>query len=224
MEENQKKEMAKAYQSQEAERKWYEFWEHKGYFTPEADPNRKPFTIIMPPSNVTGELHLGHALVMSIEDTFTRWHRMMGDITLWLPGTDHAGIAGQYVVEKELAKEGKTRHDLGRDEFLKRVWAWMDKYGGIINQQIRHLGASCDWTRERFTLDEGLSRAVREAFVRLFEAGLADLVAPAGTLVLSGILAEQAEEVKASAEQHGLKFKEMRQIEDWVALAFTSPN
>ena len=132
----------------------------------------KPFVISIPPPNVTGELHQGHALTTSVEDLMIRYHRMKGQPTLWVPGSDHAGIATQLQIEKMLAREGTSREALGREEFLRRTWEWKEKYGGIITQQIRRLGASCDWDRERFTLDEGLSRAVREAFVTLYEKGL----------------------------------------------------
>ncbi|MCH8090684.1 MAG: valine--tRNA ligase, partial [Chloroflexi bacterium] len=142
------------------------------YFTPRFDPDKKPFVIIMPPPNVTGELHLGHALTAATEDALVRWHRMQGDPTLWLPGSDHAGIATQVVVEKQLAKEGKTRHDLGREAFVARVWDWVRQYGRTISEQHKSLGASCDWSRERFTLDEGPSQAVRTTFVNLYNKGL----------------------------------------------------
>ncbi|MBI2861832.1 MAG: class I tRNA ligase family protein, partial [Chloroflexi bacterium] len=164
--------MAKAYRHLDVEERIYDFWLRSGYFTPQIDPQRKPFTISMPPPNVTGELHHGHAMFLSFQDMIIRWRRMQGYAALWLPGTDHAGIATQNVVEEELAKEGQTRYDLGREGFEQRVWAWKEKYGAIITHQIRRMGASCDWTRERFTLDEGLSRAVRTAFVQLFEKGL----------------------------------------------------
>ncbi len=165
-------EMAKAYDPHEVESRIYDSWIAGGYFRPSDDPGRPTFCIIMPPPNVTGELHLGHALTASIEDLLTRWHRMRGDATLWLPGRDHAGIAGQLVVERELAQEGKTRHDLGRDAFLQRMWDWMERYGEAIGLQHRRLGVSVDWERERFTMDPGPSRAVRTAFVRLFDKGL----------------------------------------------------
>ena len=165
-------EMAKAYDPKEVEARWYDFWLAGGYFKPDSDPTKAPFCIIMPPPNVTGELHLGHALTASIEDLLTRWHRMRGEATLWLPGRDHAGIAGQLVVERELAREGKTRHDLGREAFLHRMWDWMERYGEAIGFQHRRLGVSVDWERERFTMDPGPSRAVRTAFVRLYDKGL----------------------------------------------------
>ena len=147
--------MAKAYDPRATEERVYEFWEKRGYFKPRIDASKEPFCIIMPPPNVTGELHIGHALTDTVEDILIRWHRMLGDPTLWVPGVDHAGIATQNVVEKQLAKEGLTRHDLGRDEFEKRVWQWVDRYRPIISNQHRRLGASADWSREVFTLDDG---------------------------------------------------------------------
>ena len=164
--------MDKAYNPHAVEARWYDWWEAQGYFTPDIDPNREPYTIIMPPPNVTGELHIGHALTNAIEDILIRWKRMSGYSTLYLPGEDHAGIAGQNVVEKELAKEGLTRHDLGREKFLERTWDWMNRYRPRIRYQLRRLGASCDWTRERFTMDPGPARAVRVAFKRLYDRGL----------------------------------------------------
>ena len=165
-------EMAKAYSHEAVEARWYDWWEAQGYFTPERDPKKEPYTIIMPPPNVTGELHMGHALTNAVEDILIRYKRMSGYSTLYLPGEDHAGIAGQNVVEKELAKEGKTRHDLGREAFLQRTWEWMNLYRPRIRYQLRRLGASCDWTRERFTMDPGPARAVRVVFKRLYDKGL----------------------------------------------------
>ena len=165
-------EMPKAYDPHSVEERLYEWWEERGYFRPRIDPKKKPFVISIPPPNITGELHHGHAMFLTFEDLMIRWHRMLGDPTLWVPGSDHAGIATQNVVEKALEKQGIKRRDLGREEFVKRVWDWKAEYGSIITHQIRRMGASTDWTRERFTLDEGLSRAVREAFVRLHEKGL----------------------------------------------------
>ena len=165
--------LPKTYDFREVEPRLYHWWESSGYFTPEIDPGKHPYVISMPPPNVTGELHLGHAMFVSIEDMMIRHSRMHGVPTLWLPGTDHAGIATQLQVEKYLLRtEEVTREELGRDAFVERTWAWKEKYGGTITQQLRRLGASCDWTRERFTMDDGLSRAVREAFVRLYEKGL----------------------------------------------------
>ncbi len=165
-------EMSKAYDHRQVEERLYRFWEEGGYFRPQGGADRPPFVITMPPPNVTGALHLGHAMTAAIEDLLTRWHRMRGEATLWLPGVDHAGIATQNVVERELAREGRTRHDLGRQRFLERVWEWVRVYRARITDQHRRLGVSCDWERERFTLDEGLSFAVRTAFVHLFEKGL----------------------------------------------------
>jgi valyl-tRNA synthetase len=165
-------ELPKAYESKQVEQKWYQFWMKQGYFTPKIDKTKKPFVIIMPPPNVTGELHVGHALTATLEDIMTRWHRMMGEPTLWLPGVDHAGIATQVVVEQKLAEEGLDRHKLGREKFIERVWEWVVKSRQAITYQHQRLGVSCDWTRERFTLDEGPVLAVRTAFVRLYNKGL----------------------------------------------------
>jgi valyl-tRNA synthetase len=167
-------ELAKGYEHEDVEARWYRFWTERGYFHGnEGDRTRPPFSIVLPPPNVTGSLHLGHALTATLQDVLIRWKRMSGFNTLWLPGTDHAGIATQMIVEKELKKTEKvSRHDLGREEFLRRVWAWKEKYGSRIGEQHKALGASLDWERERFTMDEGLSRAVREVFVRLHEEGL----------------------------------------------------
>jgi len=175
-----KQELPKAYDFKSTEARIYAMWETGGFFKPHNDPNKpgfdptiKPFVISIPPPNVTGELHIGHSMFVSVEDLMTRYHRMKGYSTLWLPGTDHAGIATQLMVERDLLqKEEVTREELGREEFLKRTWEWKHRYGNIITNQIRRLGASCDWSRERFTLDDGLSRAVREAFVHLHEKGL----------------------------------------------------
>jgi valyl-tRNA synthetase len=166
-------ELPKTYDFHAVERKLYEWWEKSGYFQPVIDHSRRPFVISIPPPNVTGELHLGHAMFVTIEDMMIRYHRMLGEPTLWVPGSDHAGIATQLQVEKMLMREDEvTREELGREKFVERTWEWKRKYGGIIYDQLRRLGASCDWTRERFTLDDGLARAVREAFVRLYEKGL----------------------------------------------------
>ncbi|SMB92614.1 valyl-tRNA synthetase [Thermanaeromonas toyohensis ToBE] len=167
-------ELPSVYNPHKVENKWYRVWEEAGYFRAPVENrgDRKPFSVVMPPPNVTGSLHLGHALDNTLQDILVRWHRMRGDATLWLPGTDHAGIATQARVEEELAKEGISKYDLGREKFLERVWAWKEEYGTRITQQLRRLGASCDWSRERFTMDAGCSRAVREVFVRLYQEGL----------------------------------------------------
>jgi len=165
-------EMPKAYEPGKVEQKWYKFWMDNDYFKPRIDPEKKPFVIIMPPPNVTGELHLGHALTATIEDIMTRFHRMKGEPTLWLPGVDHAGIATQVVVEQLLAKEGLDRHKLGRGKTQQRIRQWAESRRQTITEQHQRLGASCDWSRERYTLDEGPSLAVRTAFFRLYEKGL----------------------------------------------------
>ena len=161
------------YNPKDTEDKWYKFWEEKGYFSAKSNPDKKPYCIVIPPPNVTGILHMGHALNNTIQDILIRYRRMTGDETLWMPGTDHAGIATQNVVEKALAKEGGLkRQDLGRDKFIERVWQWRQQYGSTIIRQLKKLGASCDWERTRFTMDEDYSRSVLEAFVRLYEKGL----------------------------------------------------
>jgi valyl-tRNA synthetase len=165
-------EMPKAYEPGKAEQKWYKLWMEKGYLTPKIDWKKKPFVIIMPPPNVTGGLHLGHALEMSLQDAMIRWRRMKGEPTLWLPGIDHAAIAAQVVVERELAKEGLDRHQLGREKFLERMYQWVAQYRQTITQQLMKLGTSCDWTRLRFTMDEVSTRAVRTTFKRLYDKGL----------------------------------------------------
>jgi len=161
-----------SYDPKELEERWYRFWEEQGFFYAEVDDQRPSFCITIPPPNVTGSLHMGHALNHTIHDIVARYKRMKGFNVLVVPGTDHAGIATQVVVEKELAKEGKTRYDLGREKFLERVWQWKEQYGGIILQQMRKLGCSYDWRRERFTMDEHYARAVLETFIRLWQEGL----------------------------------------------------
>jgi valyl-tRNA synthetase len=169
--------LERPYDPAEVESRWYRFWVERGLFTPRVDPAHPPapgdaFTIMIPPPNVTGSLTMGHVLVQTLQDVQVRWRRMDGYLTLWLPGTDHAGIATQNVVERALAERGLTRQGLGREAFVREVWDWKEKFGGLINEQERRLGCSLDWTRERFTMDEGLSRAVAEVFVRLYRKGL----------------------------------------------------
>ena len=156
----------------ELEPRWYAWWLQRGFFHGEVESGGRPFCIVMPPPNVTGMLHMGHALNNTYQDVLVRWHRMRGDNVVWVPGTDHAGIATQNVVEKALRKEGKSRDDLGREAFVERVWQWREQYGTTITNQLKRLGCSCDWSRERFTLDEGLSRAVAEVFIRLYQKKL----------------------------------------------------
>ncbi|MCB2216073.1 valine--tRNA ligase [Desulfofustis glycolicus] len=166
------KELSKSYEFTDVEQKWLDTWEAQHCFAARMEPDKPSFSIVIPPPNVTGVLHVGHALNNTMQDILTRYHRMCGDNTLWVPGTDHAGIATQNVVERQLASEGLSRHDLGRDAFVERVWEWRREKGGTIINQLKRLGCSCDWSRERFTMDEGLSQAVREVFVRLYKEGL----------------------------------------------------
>ncbi len=165
-------ELSTKYNPQEVEDKIYKFWEEQNLFSAKANPNKKPFCIVIPPPNITGILHMGHALNNTIQDCLIRYKRMQGFESLWMPGTDHAGIATQNVVERELAKEGKKRQDIGREEFLKRLWGWKEKYGNTIILQLKKLGCSCDWSRARFTMDEHYSEVVKDVFVRLYEKGL----------------------------------------------------
>ncbi len=166
------RELPKVYDPREVEKKIYKMWTDNRYFHAERDPDKKPFTIVIPPPNVTGQLHLGHAFDETIQDVLIRYKRMKGFSALWLPGYDHAGIATQIKVEEKLREEGKTRFDLGREKFLDEVWAWKEKYGNRIVEQLKTLGSSCDWERQRFTMDEGCSKAVREVFCSLYEKGL----------------------------------------------------
>jgi valyl-tRNA synthetase len=164
--------LAKAYSPHKVEKRWYQFWEENGLFAADEKSSQKSYSIVIPPPNVTGVLHMGHALNNTLQDILCRYRRLRGDNVLWMPGTDHAGIATQNVVEKKMAVEGTDRHQLGREKFIAAVWEWRKKYGGEIINQLKRLGASCDWDRERFTMDEGLSRAVRKVFVDLYEQDL----------------------------------------------------
>ena len=169
---NPASDMPSTYDASEVEKKIYNNWLSRSYFRPAETIDDSSYCIIMPPPNVTGELHLGHALEKSLEDALIRWRRMKGHRTLWLPGTDHAGIATQWAVERELAAQGKNRHEIGRERFVDLVWEHVAKYGGIIHEQSRRLGISADWDRHKFTLDEGPSKAVRTTFVKLYDKGL----------------------------------------------------
>src|SRR5499426_2382661 len=167
-----KTDLPKEYDPAAFEARWYEFWLEHDLFRAGQRQDAEPFTIVIPPPNITGKLHFGHALNNTLQDILIRWRRMQGRDALWLPGTDHAGIATQMVVERDLRSRGISRHDLGREKFVEEVWRWREKHGGEILATLKRLGASCDWSRLRFTLDEGLSRAVREVFVSLYEDGL----------------------------------------------------
>ena len=166
-----KTDLPKEYEPAAFEARWYQFWLDHDLFRAGKKPEARPFTIVIPPPNITGKLHFGHALNNTLQDILVRHKRMQGFDALWLPGTDHAGIATQMVVERDLRARGISRHDLGREKFLERVWAWKAESGGTITRQLKRLGASCDWSRERFTMDEGLSRAVIKVFVTLYDKG-----------------------------------------------------
>jgi len=166
------KELAKSYDPKQVEDRLYDTWVENGYFTPEADPDKEPYTIVIPPPNITGQLHMGHALDNTLQDVLIRWRRMQGYSALWLPGTDHASIATEAKIVEALAKDGISKYDLGREKFLEKAWEWKDIYGGRILNQLKRLGSSCDWSRERFTLDEGCSKAVEDVFVKYYEKGL----------------------------------------------------
>ena len=166
------KELAKQYDPSQVEDRIYQFWLDGGYFHTKADPDKKPYTIVMPPPNVTGQLHMGHAVDNTMQDILIRTKRMQGYAALWVPGTDHASIATEAKVVEAMRAEGLTKEMVGRDGFLERAWAWKTKYGNRIVSQLKKLGSSCDWERERFTMDEGCSEAVKEVFVRLYDKGL----------------------------------------------------
>lgn len=217
--------LPKVYNPHEVEAKWYQYWLDNEYFQAKVETGKKPYSIVIPPPNVTGSLHMGHALNDTLQDIVIRKHRMMGEATLWLPGTDHAGIATQNVVERELAKEGLTRHDVGRDEFIRRTWEWKEQYGNRIINQLKRLGASCDWSRERFTMDEGYSKAVRKEFVQLYHEGLiyrgSYIVnwCPKDLTALSDIEVEYSEE-----EGNLYYFKYMlKDSPDYITVATTRP-
>ena len=167
-----KQELAKSYQPKDFEDRIYKMWNDSGSFTPHVDSEKQPYTIVIPPPNITGQLHMGHALDETLQDILIRWKRMSGYSTLWLPGTDHASIATEAKIVEAMRKEGIKKEDIGREAFLERAWAWKKQYGGRIVEQLKKLGSSCDWTRERFTMDEGCSKAVKEVFIKYYEEGL----------------------------------------------------
>lgn len=163
--------MLDKYNPSEFEEEEYQEWNKNGYFTPSIDKTKTPYTIVIPPPNVTGKLHMGHGLVMTLQDILIRYKKLRGYNTLWIPGTDHAAIATEAKVVEKLKNEGKTKEQIGREEFLKEAWNWTKEYGGTINKQLKRMGCSCDWTRERFTLDEGLSKAVEYVFIKMYQKG-----------------------------------------------------
>ena len=164
--------LSKTYNPEEVESKLYKKWLENGYFHSVPDHTKKPYSIVIPPPNITGQLHMGHALNNTLQDVLIRWKRMQGYCTLWLPGTDHASIATEAKIVEAMAKEGVSKADIGREGFIDKAWEWRKVYGGRIVEQLKKLGSSCDWERERFTMDEGLSKAVNEVFVRLYEKDL----------------------------------------------------
>jgi len=166
------KELQKVYEPNKVEDKIYKYWTENGCFKATVDKTKKPYTIVIPPPNITGQLHMGHALDETLQDILIRYKRMSGYSALWLPGTDHASIATEAKIVEDMKKDGVTKDDIGRDGFMKRAWAWKEKYGGRIVEQLKKLGSSCDWSRERFTMDEGCNKAVVEVFVKLYEKGL----------------------------------------------------
>ncbi len=219
------KEIPKVYDPKKVENKWYDYWLQKRYFHAEVNPDKKPFTIVIPPPNVTARLHMGHAFNNTIQDILVRYHRKLGHETLWLPGTDHAGIATQSVVERELLKQGKSRYDLGREKFVEKVWEWKEKHGSAIIHQLKMMGCSCDWERERFTLDEGLSNAVQEVFIRLYNKGLIykglRIVNwdPASATALAD---DEVEHKEVQGHLYHIRYK-FKDSDDYIVVATTRP-
>ncbi len=227
MEKQQQSQLQSVYNPKIVEDHWYQFWLENDLFTARENKDKKNnYSIVMPPPNITGSLHIGHALNNTLQDIIIRWKRMQGDNVLWLPGTDHAGIATQNVVEREIAKEGKTRYDLGREEFTKRAWQWREKYGSNILNQLKKMGCSCDWSRLRFTLDEGLSKAVRKVFVTLYQEGLiyrSNYVinwCPRCKTALADIEVEQREE---NAKLYYVIYPLKESVEETIVVATTRP-
>jgi valyl-tRNA synthetase len=219
-------ELPKQYNPKETEDKWYSYWEQSGFFSAKVDPAKTPFTIVIPPPNITGILHMGHALNNTIQDILTRYHRMKGEGSLWMPGTDHAGIATQNVVEKSIAKQGLTRQDLGREKFIEKVWQWRDIYGSTIIRQLKKLGSSCDWTRLRFTMDEDYSSTVKEVFVRLYEKGLiyrGDYIINWCPRCSTALSDEEAPHRSIQGNLYYLKYPMVDSPEEFVVVATTRP-
>lgn len=217
--------MTKAYDPEPVEKKWSRFWEEKGLFRAEVQSQAEPYTVAIPPPNITGGLTIGHVLDMTIQDILIRWKRMEGYETLWLPGTDHAGIATQNAVEKKLAERGLTRNDLGKEKFVEEIWKWREKYGRQIVEQLNRLGCSCDWSRERFTLDEGLTRAVWEVFFRLWEEGLiyrGDYIINWCPRCRTALSNEEVEYVEADGSLYYLKYPE-KEGDGCAVVATTRP-
>lgn len=219
-------EISKVYRPKEVEDRWYRFWEENKYFQPKTEPTKTPYVISIPPPNITGILHMGHALNNTLQDILIRWKRMDGVPTLWVPGTDHAGIATQNVVEQELARQGLRRQDLGREKFLERVWRWRDEYGRTIIQQLKKIGCSCDWTRERFTLDEGCSKAVEEVFIRLYKKGLiyrGSFIVNWCPRCQTALSDEEAQHEDIQGSLYYIKYPLKGSSYEWVQVATTRP-
>ena len=219
-------ELPKAYQPQAVESKWYQYWLDEKFFEADPESTKPGFSIVIPPPNVTGMLHMGHVLNNTIQDILARKARMDGKEVLWLPGTDHAGIATQVMVEKSIRKEGLTRHDLGREKFLEKVWEWKDKHGGIIINQLKKLGASCDWSRERFTMDEEYSRCVQHVFVELHKQGLIYRGKRMVNWCPASLTALSDEEVIMTPQKSFLWYFKVQVAEDpgtWMTIATTRP-
>ena len=217
--------MEKHYDPKTTEDKWYKIWLERNAFHGDETKDGKKYSVVIPPPNVTGILHMGHALNITIQDILVRWYRMRGFNTTWIPGTDHAGIATQNVVERALKKEGKNREDLGRDAFIERVWQWREEYGGTIIRQLKKLGASCDWERERFTMDEGLSNAVTEVFVKLYEKGLIYR----GNYIINwcprchtALADEESEHVDSNGKMYYIRYP-VKDADDFIVVATTRP-
>ncbi|MBL7081439.1 MAG: valine--tRNA ligase, partial [Candidatus Omnitrophica bacterium] len=219
------------YNPSETEEKWYRVWEKGGYFQARLNPKKKPFSIVIPPPNVTGILHMGHALNNTLQDILIRYHRMKGEEALWMPGTDHAGIATQNVVERQIAKEGLRRKDLGREQFIERVWQWKEQYGSTIIKQLERLGCSCDWERARFTMDEEYSLSVGEVFVRLYEKGLiyqGDYIINWCPRCQTALSDEEAPHQEIEGFLYYIKYplraqSEKRKAQDYIVVATTRP-
>nr|HPK87549.1 class I tRNA ligase family protein [Atribacterota bacterium] len=224
---NKQSELASVYNPKEAESHWYQYWLDHNLFQAGNDKKKQNnYSIVMPPPNITGSLHIGHALNNTLQDIVIRWKRMQGYNVLWLPGTDHAGIATQNVVEREIAKEGKTRYDLGREKFIERAWQWREEYGSNILNQLKKMGCSCDWSRLRFTLDDGLSKAVRKVFVTLFKEGFiyrSNYVinwCPRCQTALADIEVEQREE---KSKLYYIKYPLKESTGEFITVATTRP-
>ncbi|NCW30622.1 MAG: valine--tRNA ligase, partial [Alphaproteobacteria bacterium] len=218
--------LAKTYDPKSIEANWYETWLDSGHFACAPDSKATPYTIMMPPPNVTGSLHMGHALTFTLQDLLIRYHRMAGRDTLWQPGTDHAGIATQMVVERQLAAQNIARRDLGRDAFIEKIWEWKAESGGMIHKQLRRLGASADWQRERFTMDDGLSAAVIKTFVQMHREGLIyrdKRLVNWDPKLMTAISDLEVEQIEQKSSMWHLKYKIESTENEYISIATTRP-